>query len=88
MDSRHSLPGVVRVETATGDEWGVQYHWICAPVRFIAVRGILFQFENEAGLFNVEIEGDGSKASIEKLRMISRQICWSKRALCTATGAP
>ncbi len=86
MDSRHTLSGVVLVETDTGDEWGVQYHWVCAPIKFIATRGIIFQFENEAGLFDVEISGDGSEASVEKLRMISRQISWSKRALISVNG--
>ena len=87
MDSRHTLSGVVLVETETGDEVGVQYHWICAPVRFIATRGITFQFENEAGLFDVEINGDGSEASTEKLRMIARQLTWAKRALLWANGS-
>jgi hypothetical protein len=87
MDSRHTLSGVVLVETESGDEWGVQYHWVCAPIRFIATRGILFQFECEDGLFKVEIEGDDSPESIEKLRMISRQLTWAKRALLSANGS-
>jgi hypothetical protein len=74
------------VETATGDEVGVQYHLICAPIPFIATRGILFQFEDEARLFDVEINGDGSDVSVEKLRMVARQLTWAKRTLHHANG--
>ena len=87
MDSRHSLSGVVLVETETGDEVGVQYHSICSRIRFIATRGILFQFSNEEGAFDVEISGDGSEASVEKLRMISRQLTWAKRAVLHSNGS-
>jgi hypothetical protein len=58
---RHTLTGVILGETETGDEWGVQYHWLCAPIKFIARRGILFEFGNEARLFDVEINGDGRR---------------------------
>jgi hypothetical protein len=47
----------------------------------------VFQFENEAGVFDVEVIGDGSEESVEELRMVSRQLAWAKRALLHANGS-